>query len=188
MSENVHSDETVIVHTRNWLELVVIAHQYCPFAKREVERESVRYSVVRDAEINALLHTLIAECLILDNQAEIETTLMIFPAGLESFTQFLEVLSLAERLLIEQGYEGIYQLASFHPEYCFQGAEQDDAANYTNRSPYPTFHLIREASIEQAIASHPDPESIPQRNVAFARKQGLDTMQALLAACTQHKE
>ncbi len=182
------NDETLIAHTRNWLQSVVIAHQYCPFAKREVENDTVRYCVVHDTEINSLLHSLVAECLILDNHPETETTLIIFPTGLENFNLFLEILSLAEQLLTEQGYEGIYQLASFHPDYCFQGAEQDDAANYTNRSPYPTFHLIREASIEKAIATHPDPESIPQRNVAFAREQGLDTMQALLAACTQHKE
>lgn len=87
---------------------------------------------------------------------------------------------LAEDLLTAQGYEGKYQIASFHPDYCFQGAEENDAANYTNRSPYPTFHLIREASVKIATEKHPDPDSIPERNVEYAREQGLEKMKTLL--------
>jgi hypothetical protein len=82
-----------------------------------------------------------------------------------------------------QGYEGIYQLASFHPQYCFAEADSQDAANYTNRSPYPMLHLIRERSIESALQHFPHPESIPERNIQLTRQLGLAKMQALLAAC-----
>ena len=86
-------------------------------------------------------------------------------------------------MLIEQGYEGVYQLASFHPDYCFDGAKRNDAANYTNRSPYPMLHLLRETSLEQAIRSYPHPENIPQRNIELTQELGLAKMQVLLAAC-----
>ena len=88
-------------------------------------------------------------------------------------------------MLIEQDYEGIYQLASFHPEYCFAGEDETDAANYTNRSPYPMLHLIREASLEKALQNYPDAELIPERNIALARSKGLAEMKHLLERCLQ---
>ena len=90
--------------------------------------------------------------------------------------------------MVSQGYEGTYQIASFHPEYCFQGAEENDPANYTNRSPYPMFHLIREASVKVALENHPDPDSIPERNIEYAREQGIDKMKALLDKCIHFEE
>jgi len=169
--------------TKKWLSSVIIAHNYCPFAKREVENDRVRYHFIFDCEINSLLKNFVSECEWLDSHSETETTLIIFPEGLENFNEYLAVLGLAEDMLLAQGYEGIYQLASFHPHYCFQGAEDDDAANYTNRSPYPMFHIIREASIEKAIANHPDTDAIPERNIEYARSQGLEKMKHLLSAC-----
>ena len=177
---NQNNEQRVIAQTKKWVETVIIAHNYCPFAKREVDRGSVRYKVIDDTEFNSLLQAVFQECVYLDQNSETETTLIIFPEKLNDFNLFLDCLLLAEGLLNEQGYEGKYQLASFHPDYCFQGAEIADAANFTNRSPYPMFHLIREASIERAIEHHPDPESIPERNVEHARQQGLDTMKTLL--------
>lgn len=173
----------LIAQTRKWVESVVIAHNYCPFAKRELVQGKVRFKVCHQAEFNQLLELVIQECVYLDQNSETETTLIIIPEGFSDFNLFLGLLGLAENLMVAQGYEGIYQLASFHPDYCFQGAEIDDAANYTNRSPYPMLHLIREASIEQAIKHHPSPDSIPERNIEYAREQGLVKMQNLLAAC-----
>lgn len=183
MSNQKKDEPCIIAKTKMWLYSVIIAHNYCPFAKREVDKGSVRYQVIYETEFNSLLKSVIQECVWLDQNTTTETTLIIFPENLNKFNLFLDCLGLAEELLIAQGYEGVYQIASFHPDYCFQGAEENDPANYTNRSPYPMFHLIRESSIEAAIENHPDPESIPERNIEYAREQGLDKMKALLKHC-----
>ena len=130
----------------------------------------------------ALLQSLLLECLRLDQQPEIETSLVIMPE-LEDFEDYLDVLDWAEQLLQQQGYEGVYQLASFHPDYCFAGATPNDASNYTNRAPYATLHLIREQTISRLTALHPDPESIPERNIALTEKLGISSLKQLLAAC-----
>jgi hypothetical protein len=177
------SDQDIKAATLAWLKSIIIEYSICPFAKRELNRGSIRFSVNHDTEIEQCLLSLILECDRLDKEPDIETTLLIYADAFAEFDDYLDFLEIAESLLIEQGYEGTYQLASFHPDYCFQGSDPDDAANYTNRSPYPMLHLLREASLEQAIASHPDPENIPQRNIELTRKLGLSKMQALLAAC-----
>jgi uncharacterized protein len=177
------SDQDTIAATKAWLENIIIAFSICPFAKREWDRDSIRYSIQHESQIENYLEQLIVECEHLDTDSTIATTLVIYPQAFAVFDDYLDYLDLAETLLIEQGYEGIYQLASFHPDYCFEGAEKDDAANYTNRSPYPMLHLLREASLEQAIASFPKPENIPQRNMALTRNLGLAKMRALLASC-----
>ncbi|MFU8787492.1 MAG: DUF1415 domain-containing protein [Methylobacter sp.] len=183
MIHNPLTESHVKAATQAWLQTVIIDHGICPFAKREQERGSIHFSINRDTDIEQSLLTLMGECDRLDTAPDIETTLLIYTKAFIDFDDYLDFVDLAETLLSEQGYEGIYQLASFHPDYCFQGADLDDAANYTNRSPYPMLHLLREASIEQAIASHPDPESIPQHNIELTRKLGLAKMQTLLAAC-----
>ena len=185
MSNKNLDDILIIEQTKKWVNTVIIAHNYCPFAKREVEKGSVRYKIVHETEFNSLLKDIMQECVWLDQNADTETTLIIFPSNLNNFNSFLDCLVLAEDLLIAQGYEGVYQIASFHPDYCFQGAELNDPANFTNRSPYPMFHLIREASVEAAIEKHPDADSIPERNVEYARQQGLDKMEDLLKQCME---
>ena len=183
MSTQNKEDQRIIAQTKEWVNKVIVGHNYCPFAKREVDKGSVRYTVVHETEFNSLLKDVVQECVWLDQNSDTETTLIIFPENLHEFNAFLDCLALAEDLLASQGYEGVYQIASFHPSYCFQGAEIDDPANYTNRSPYPMFHLIREASVEQAIKHHADASAIPERNVEFAREQGLEKMKALLQTC-----
>ncbi|MBM7456960.1 hypothetical protein HNR62_002862 [Oceanisphaera litoralis] len=185
-SEHTQSaQEQYIAHTANWVKQVIMKYNLCPFARREVERASIRYVVVEEHKPKAVLQALLAECRLLDEQPEVETTLVIIPRGFEGFYAYLDLVDLANELLFEQGFEGQYQLASFHPDYCFDGEPQDDAANYTNRSPYPTLHLIREASMEQALASYDDPESIPERNIHFARRKGSDFFARLLAQCVK---
>ncbi|MCF7965449.1 MAG: DUF1415 domain-containing protein [Methylobacter tundripaludum] len=183
MTDKTLPDQNVITATQAWLKSVIIEYGICPFAQRELERGSVYFSVNHDTKIEPCLLHLMLECDRLDAEPGIETTLLIYADAFAEFDDYLDFLEIAESLLAEQGYEGVYQLASFHPDYCFQGAEADDAANYTNRSPYPMLHLLRETSIAQAVASHPDPESIPQHNIELTRKLGLSKMQALLAAC-----
>ncbi|MDO9104543.1 MAG: DUF1415 domain-containing protein [Methylovulum sp.] len=169
--------------TQTWLKTVVIEHSICPFAKRELDCGSIRFTVNHNTDTESCLLDLIDECGLLDADERIETTLLIYAKAFADFDSYLDFLEIAEALMLEQGYEGIYQLASFHPHYCFDGARPDDAANYTNRSPYPMLHLLREASLELAIDSYPQPEAIPQRNIELTRSLGLTTMQALLKAC-----
>lgn len=178
-----HKDTTAVNQTRCWVKTVIVEHNFCPFARRELERESIRYSVNHSVELEAALLAVIDECVFLDNNDATETTLLIFTEAFKSFDDYLELVELAGELLADQDYEGIYQLASFHPEYCFADAGQNDAANYTNRSPYPMLHLIREASMEKALAHYPEPEKIPERNVEYAQELGLDEMKRQLEAC-----
>jgi len=178
-----NKDQQLITTTQYWLKTIIIEYSICPFAKHELERESIRFSIDHDTKIESCLLNLMRECDRLNIDPSIETTLMIYDCAFTAFDDYLDFLELAETLLIEQDYEGVYQLASFHPDYCFEGAETDDPANYTNRSPYPMLHLLRETSIDRALAAYPHPEKIPQRNIELTRELGLAKMQALLAAC-----
>jgi hypothetical protein len=178
-----NKDQQLIATTQTWLKTVIIEYSICPFAKRELERGSIRFSINHDTEQKSCLLNLMLEYDRLDTDSNIETTLLIYSSAFTAFDDYLDFLELAEALVCEQGYEGVYQLASFHPDYCFEGAERDDPANYTNRSPYPMLHLLRETSIERAVATYPHPENIPQRNIELTRELGLAKMQALLAAC-----
>lgn len=173
----------LISATQHWLNTVIIAHNICPFANREQQRGSIHYCTHHDTDLNSGLLAVLRECERLNIDDTIETTLLIFDRAFADFEAYLDFLDLAEALLIDQDYEGVYQLASFHPDYCFDGASPDDAANYTNRSPYPMVHLLRETSIDRAIANYPDPENIPDRNIALTRRIGQASMHALLAAC-----
>ncbi len=179
------TDQQVISATQNWLNNFIIAFNICPFARREQQRNSIRYRIGRSDQLEDALQTLIEECVYLDIHPETETTLLIFPKTFETFDDYLDMLEIADQLLISQNYEGIYQLASFHPEYVFETAAgaEEDPANYTNRSPYPMLHIIREISIERAIESYPDPENIPTRNIRLTREMGVEKLKALLNAC-----
>jgi hypothetical protein len=178
-----NKDQPLIAATQAWLKTFIIEYSICPFAKTEWERGSIHFKVDNDRNIEDCLANLMLECDRLDTDPDIETTLLIYGDAPADFDDYLDFLELAETLLIEQGYEGVYQLASFHPDYCFQGAGPDDPANYTNRSPYPMLHLLREASLERALAAYPHPENIPQHNIELTRGLGLAKIQALLAAC-----
>lgn len=172
-----------IQSTKNWISNVIVGHNFCPFAKREVLRDSIHYQVAESNDLMVALQGLFAECQRLDQEPKIETTFIIYPNAFKTFKRYLKFLDLAEALLIDQEYEGIYQLASFHPEYCFADADLDDPANYTNRSPYPMLHILREASLEEALENYDEPESIPERNIKAARKMGLNQLKKLLKDC-----
>jgi uncharacterized protein len=174
----------VIDQTKKWIATVVIGCNFCPFAAREVKRNSIYYQVETSTDLHVCLEAFLKECIRLDNADAIETTLLIFPNAFPAFDTYLALLSLAERALKKNGYEGIYQVASFHPLYRFAYADDNDAANYTNRSIYPMLHILREEKIEQALQHYPDPEQIPERNIQFARNKGQAYMKMLKDSCT----
>ncbi|MBR9923339.1 MAG: DUF1415 domain-containing protein [Bacteroidetes bacterium] len=168
-------DETI-----HWINKVVIGCNFCPFAAREMLNDRVRLRGVPPLGMEKELEALTEEIFLLDKDPEIETTLILYPESMPSFSEFLDFLAIGEQLLVDMGYEGIYQLASFHPLYVFDGQSPEDPANYTNRSPYPMLHLLREESLEKAIKDYPNPEQIPVRNMEFARNRGLTYMLHLL--------
>jgi len=180
------SNRHLITTTQSWLASFIIAYNICPFARQVFENDSIRYQVIASAKPENCLEALIGECRHLDEEPATETTLLILAKACVDFDDFLDLVAIAEQLLIDQGYEGVYQLASFHPGYCFAESEQNDPANYTNRSPYPMLHIIRESSIEQALQTYQNPELIPQRNIELTRKLGLEKLQALLAATSSN--
>ena len=126
---------------------------------------------------------MLEQCVELDREPERETTLMMFDNGFSDFEDFLDLVDLANALLVAQGFEGKYQIANFHPDYVFADSDETDAANYTNRAPFPTLHLIREASMSEALDSYNEPESIPEHNINLARRKGIDFWKQLLEGC-----
>lgn len=175
------NNQDILAHTQQWIETIVVGLNFCPFAKRELRKNAVRFVVNDTAELQETLQQLISECAFLDNNPETETTLIILASGFDDFMDYLDLIELAENLLAEQDYEGVYQVASFHPEYCFADADSDDAANYTNRSPYPMLHLLREASLDTAIDNYPDIDSIPENNMQKARGLGVNFFREFLS-------
>jgi len=171
--------EQRIDRTKKWIIDVVIGCNFCPFAANVVKQKTIFYKVEEDTDIETCLDSFAQEMERLDNDSTIETSLLIFPNAFQQFDDYLDLLSLAEKLLKRKGYEGIYQLASFHPLYLFANSDENDPANYTNRSIYPMLHLLREESIDKALAYYKDPESIPARNINFAKEKGLSYMKML---------
>lgn len=168
--------------TEKWLEHFIIGYNICPFAAKIVEDKSLYYALDNANNKVDCLQQLIDECQRLDDDETIETTLVIYTDNFTDFDDFLDYIELANALLAAQNYEGTYQLASFHPLYCFEGVSEEDASNYTNRSPFPMLHLIRETSIEKALQSFPNPESIPTRNIELMHSLGLSKLKELLMA------
>jgi hypothetical protein len=161
--------------TRRWLERAVIGLNLCPFAKAVHVKGQVHYAVSRATQAAALLEDLARE---LDALVQIDpgvrdTTLLIMPDGLHDFLDFNDLHGRAQRLVRKRRIEGVIQLASFHPDYRFADAEDDDIANFTNRSPYPTIQLLREQSIARAVSAIPRPEAIYQSNIETLRQLGL---------------
>jgi hypothetical protein len=175
-------DEKTIQPVRQWVETLVVGMNLCPFAKREMVKNRVRFATTTSTTEEQLLLALQAELELLDTDPSVETTLLIHSGVLQDFHDYNQFLGYADSLLVEMGMEGIYQIASFHPDYQFDGTKPDDAENYTNRSPYPMLHLIREASLERVIAEY-QVDQIPALNIALMNELGQDKLQALLRDC-----
>ncbi|MFT4729560.1 MAG: hypothetical protein ACI9UN_004078 [Granulosicoccus sp.] len=176
-------DEKVVRSVRQWVETLVVGMNLCPFAKRELVKSRVRFATTTSTTEEQLLMALQTELELLNADPSVETTLLIHPAVLQDFDDYNLFLNYADSLLLGMGLEGIYQIASFHPNYQFDGTAPGDAENYTNRSPYPMLHLIREESLERVIEDYPDVDQIPVRNMALMNDAGQDKLQALLESC-----
>ncbi len=166
--------DTIIADTRQWLTQAVIGLNLCPFAKAVHVKNQIRYRVSEATTPEALLEDLVAElCILRDaDPALTDTTLLVHPAVLTDFMDFNDFLDVVDAAVEELELDGILQVASFHPDYQFDGTEPDDIENYSNRSPYPTLHLIRESSLEQAVAAIPDAADIYETNIQTLRKLG----------------
>lgn len=162
----VPSDETVTAAVRSWLETVVVGLNLCPFANRELARDSVRFVVTSATTPTELLESLADELALLETDPGTETTLLVHPQVLQDFSDYNDFLDDIDDRLLRAGLDGTYQVASFHPQYQFAGTDPDDSENFTNRSPYPLLHLLRESSVERAIRDYPDVDGIPERNIA----------------------
>lgn len=164
----------MIAETRAWVERVVIGLNLCPFAKAPQVKGQVRYVLSEASEPETLLAALVDELRLLDGTPaeQVETTLLIHPHVLADFADYNDFLSLAEAAVAELDLEGVIQVASFHPRYQFAGSAPDDLGNATNRSPYPTLHLLREDSVERAVAAFPEAEAIFEANIATMERLG----------------
>lgn len=173
--------QAVAADTRNWLERAVIGLNLCPFAKAVHVKGQVHYAVSAATQPGELLEDLAAEleALVAVAAAERETTLLIAPDCLADFLEFNAFLAQADRLLRKRRLEGVIQLASFHPQYQFAGSEPQDIANFTNRSPYPTLHLLREDSIARAAEAFPQAEAIYEANMRTLERLGAPGWEAL---------
>ncbi len=170
-----------IEHTKLWLEQVIIGLNFCPFAKKEFVNQTIHYHLSVEAQLKSALTELLEQCRYLQAHGAVETSLLIYGEGFRDFNRFLDLVDYANDLIVEQGFEGTFQIATFHPEYCFADENYDDASNFTNRSPYPTLHLIREESMEKVLKVYKNPEDIPENNIALANKKGASYFKTLLA-------
>ncbi|MGF1866738.1 DUF1415 domain-containing protein [Enterovibrio norvegicus] len=160
--------QDVEAQTTEWLEKVVIGLNLCPFAAKPQRNKQIKIEVCEGNTDEAVMETLLTELNLLESSdvADLETTLLVTPNYFQDFDDYNQFLDVADMIIEQFGWRGIYQIASFHPDYCFADAEPDDESNLTNRSPYPVFHLIREASIEKALKYYGgDADAIPDINI-----------------------
>ncbi|MCG7657556.1 DUF1415 domain-containing protein [Wielerella bovis] len=185
------NDQTIIQHTTEWLEKAVIGLNLCPFAKAPYAKKQIRIAISHAKHLDAFLEDLDNEIQRLLNTSaeELETTLLVHPTLFPDFLLFNDVLDFAEQAIADNQAEGIIQIAPFHPQFQFTDTEADDISNYTNRSPYPTLHLIREDSIAKAVQAFPDPSLIFERNIKTLEEMGHEGWANLgISGCPYHKE
>lgn len=176
-------DQQIIQQTKNWINEFIITHNICPFAEQVVTNHSIDLDVINDLGYEDCLVQVIQKLIFLDENSNIETALMIFPEAVKDFDDYLEFLAIANQLIEDQGFDDDYQLASFHPDYCFEGEATDDPANFTNRAPWPMLHLIRQSSIDTGLKFHKHPEQIPEDNIKLTRELGFEFLSALRQRC-----
>ena len=168
------TDEEVLAKTRHWLEAAVIGLNLCPFAKAVYVKNQVRLVVSKARHADDLLEELDRELdlLVGTPAADIDTTLLIHATLFEDFLDFNDFLEVAEGVIDEHGLEGVIQLASFHPQFQFEGTELDDISNYTNRAPFAILHLLREESVARAVEAFPQADTIFEANIVVLEKLG----------------
>ena len=175
------TDQEVLAKTKQWLEAAVIGLNLCPFAKAVYAKNQVRLVISKARHADELLEELDRELdlLVATPASEVDTTLLIHPTLFEDFLDFNDFLEVVEGVVDEHGLEGVIQLASFHPQFQFDGTEPDDIGNYTNRAPFAIVHLLREESVERAVEAFPQADAIFDTNIATLQKLGLPGWKAL---------
>ncbi len=177
------TDEQVLADTRRWIEKAVIGLNLCPFARSVYVKNQVRIVVSRARHLDAFLDELDRELDLLQNTPaeEIDTTLLVHPTLFPDFEVFNDFMNVVDDVVAEHELEGVIQVANFHPDFLFEGEPSDDPSHFTNRAPYPTLHLLREDSVERAVASEGgDADRIVERNIATLRGLGAEGWKALL--------
>ena len=181
---NHQPNEVAIINTvQRWVETFVVGLNVCPFAKREVVKNRVRCCVSQANTPELLTVDLERELNRLKENDAIETSLLIHPGVLQDFYDYNDYLHTANTLVGNMGLDGVFQVASFHPNYQFADTEAADAENYTNRSPYPILHLLREKSLTVAIDAYPDADDIPRNNIKLMNELGGEYLQNILKQC-----
>ena len=173
-------EQVCIEETKKWITSFVIKLNLCPFAKHVMDNGSVRIQVRASETTEQALFALTEEVQYLNANPDVATTLVIFPLMLHDFFEYLDFVDQVYTDVLDEKYEGIYQLATFHPDYCFADTMVSDVTNYTNRSPYPMLHLLREEELATAIAYYGDTEKIPENNMTCLRQLGLDAVKKML--------
>jgi len=166
--------EQAPVLTQQWVEALVVGLNLCPFAAPEVRNDTIRYAVSHSDSLDGAVQDFLAELQRIQSSEEtaLSTSLVSFTETAVTFDSFLDLLDRCQDALEEAGLEGVFQLASFHPQYCFAGVAADDISNWTNRAPFPTIHIIREGQMSRVLVHYKTPEEIPERNMALMEKLG----------------
>lgn len=179
------NEHSILLATRRWIDQVVVGLDLCPFAEASIARDGLRMTVCPATDAEELSAALIDELRLLQTPVgqPFDSSLLIHPGTLRDFAHYNDYLDRCDEILVKHAWVGEFQIASFHPQYRFAGSREHDPGNYTNRSPYPMLHVLREASVSRAIEQHPDPESIPATNIRRLENLGEPALKALLAAC-----
>jgi hypothetical protein len=175
-------EQEIIQQVKNWLQSFVIDLNLCPFARRELAADNIRFVVSQAQSENDLTLALDAELTLLTARPEITTTLLVHPRVLSDFYDYNNYLNDADALLQAQQLEGVYQIASFHPHYQFAHTHPDDAENYSNRAPYPLLHILREDTVANAIDSYPEIDESPANNIARLNQIGSSVLKSMWLA------
>jgi len=177
-------EANIITQTKAWIERLVIGMNLCPFASTPFRKGQIRFRVIKGVQSSEQWSRILLNegRLLLDpaQSTPIETTLLLLPQGWSDFAEYLGLVDALEQLILQAGWEGDMQIASFHPDYQFADSGVDDPANFTNRSPYPMIHLLREDRMAEALANYPTPEQIPEANVVRMRDLGKEQLEKLL--------
>lgn len=182
------SVEVIVAETQCWIEKMVIGFNLCPFARKPYESGQVRVTVSTAVDEETLLVDFQNEITRLQetDASELETTVLIHPYVLSDFIQYNDFLNVIDHYLQLSQLSGVFQVASLHPEYQFADVDANDLGNYTNRSPYPILHILREESVERAIAAYARPDKIPERNIRKLKELGIDVIESTLRSCKEN--
>jgi len=165
-----------IITTQRWIQSFVVELNLCPFAQHVTARDVIRYTACAKESLQDILHALHEEMDWLDSDPETETSFLILTSGMKDFSDFNDCLAMAQELLVMMNWVGRYQLVGFHPHHQFDGTDPDDAENYTNRSPYPMVHILRESSVTQAVDATANIALIPKRNTDTLNQLGVEVL------------